>query len=85
MRVISCYFAFRRGPLEMFLRGTRECPMRRILETDSKSFLYNTSLKLVLKHLKSISSFWKLKYWRNGELKSILSHVHRGPLRIDFK
>ena len=21
----------------------------------------------------------------NGELKSILSHVHRGPLRTDFK
>ena len=49
MRVISFYFAFRRGPLEMVLGSTRECPMRRILETDSKSFPYNISLKLVLR------------------------------------
>ena len=33
----------------MAMRGTRGCTMRRILETDSKSFPYNISLKLVLR------------------------------------
>ena len=35
--------------LKLVLRGTKECPMRRILETDSTSFPYNISLKLVLR------------------------------------
>ena len=86
---MECKFFAMEHKLKIGFKVHKKSPIQTRLEINSKCLPGNISSKLMLratslaKHLKSISSLWKLEQWGIGRLKSILSHVQ--GFHQDFK